>query len=62
MLCPVLVDSEVDTYYKWRQHVLICTKMDILVKASDIIVEVSGFVWEVRITYIYRFSPVSFWT
>jgi hypothetical protein len=23
---------------------------------------VSGFVWEVRITYIYRFSPVSFWT
>ena len=39
MLCPVLFDSKVDICYKWRQHVFICTKLDILIKTSDIIVQ-----------------------
>jgi len=41
MLFPVPFDSEVDIYCKRRQHVFICAKMDILVKASDIIVQYS---------------------
>jgi hypothetical protein len=60
MRCPVLVDSKVDIYYKWCRHLFICTKTEILVKASDIIVELFGFVWEARLSYIYRYSPVSF--
>jgi len=59
---PVPFDSKVDIYCKRRQHVFICTKMDILVKASDIIVQLSGFVWEARLSYIYRYSPISFRT
>ena len=58
MLCPVLADSKVDIYYKWRQHVFICTKIDVLVKTSDVIVQMPGFVWEVRLSYIYRHCPI----
>jgi hypothetical protein len=36
-------------------------KCDLLVKASDIIVELPGFVGEVRLSYIYRCS-ISFGT
>ena len=62
MLCSVLVDSKVDICCKWCQHVFICTKLDILIKASNIIVELSGFVWEASLSYVYRYTPISFGT
>jgi len=62
MLCPILVDSKFYIYKIWRQQVFICTKLDILIKASDIIVELSSFVWEARLSYVYRYTPIGFGT